>query len=92
MSELKFVKCDVVVKQPRIKADSTGTLNLGTTEEIVKKYYDYLNDLAFSAEVVEVVIVRKEEYVDFIINEANALTANNPIQNSQNSEIINENV
>lgn len=67
------VRQAVLVNQPRLKADRTGTLSFGTLYEVNKDEYDNLNTAAFEKDDHILVLVPAGEYEDFIIAESKRL-------------------
>ena len=63
----------VTVNQPRIKADKTGTISVSTLLEVSEKDYNFLNGMAYDKEEAFLIIVKDEDYIDFILNEATRL-------------------
>ena len=66
-----------IVKAPRIKADKTATLNVATLYEMDKEIYNLLNNWAFDDEEIKVVIVKPQDWVTFIQEEASKLLEEN---------------
>lgn len=69
----------VVINQPRKKADGTVTLSLGTCLELSSEAYIELSKEAFNKEECYCILVSEEDYVDFIISEAQRL-AEEPLE------------
>lgn len=63
----------VKIKALSPKADGTCNITGQSLLEIDKHTFQYVNDLAFDKEEVMMIIIRPEEYIDFIIDEAKRL-------------------
>lgn len=76
-----MIKTKVLVNQPRLKADNTGTISVSTLLEMQKSDYEELNTAKFDKEEYFMILVRDEEYLDFIITEGNRLLTDKPNNN-----------
>jgi hypothetical protein len=64
----------VVANQPRLKADKTGTLNLGTLLELTKEQFDELNDAYYNKEELFLFLATEDQLVDLVKEVAEDLT------------------
>ncbi len=53
----------VVAHQPKVKADKTGTIGLGTLLELSKEEFDKLNDAYYNKEELFMLIASEDEIV-----------------------------
>lgn len=72
-----MVKQKITIRQPRIRQDKTATISVVTLLELSEKDFDQLNKLHFDSEEATVIIVKDDEYLDFILEEAKRLSRMN---------------
>lgn len=61
-----MIKLAVKVNQPRVKADSTGTISVSTLIELNKEVYDWLSEMYFDKEEVVIYMCKSEEELTLI--------------------------
>lgn len=65
-----MIKQEVLVKQPRIKADGSASLTCASLYELSEHEFNVLNKLTFDKTECFLIVVDKDKYIDFILSEA----------------------
>ena len=68
------LKMKAIANAPRLKADKTATITLGTLLELTKEQFDELNDAYYNKEELYLFIVTEDELVDLVKEIAEDLT------------------
>jgi len=68
------IRHKVVSYQPKIKADHTGSITLGTLLELTKEQFDELNDAYYNKEELYLFLATEDELVDLVKEVAEDLT------------------
>ena len=68
-----MIKLSAKINQTRIKADHTATVSLATNLEVSEETFVELNDMYYKKEDVMLIILKKEDWLSFILSEAKRL-------------------
>ena len=68
------LKMKAIANAPRLKADKTATITLGTLLELTKEQFDELNDAYYNKEELFLFLATEDELVDLVKEIAEDLT------------------
>lgn len=68
------LKMKTTANAPRLKADKTATITLGTLLELTKEQFDELNDAYYNKEELFLFLATEDELVDLVKEIAEDLT------------------